>query len=137
MIRVLLVDDEPPVAKALGRVLKRAGFEVELAASGAEALEKASAGAPDIVISDFRMSGMDGAELLAQIKKQCPLTLRLMLSGYADSQSLLTAIHEGDICRFLAKPWEEREIVALLHKLVAERDLLASLRPIERPVLKS
>jgi two-component system, OmpR family, response regulator VicR len=127
MASILIVDDEPQVARALGRLLRRSGFEVETAASGEEALAKIGAFVPDVVISDFRMPGMDGAQLLAKVKKRLPLALRLILSGHADLRSILSSINEGEICRFLSKPWDDREIIALLQKLLAERELLAVL----------
>ncbi|MHB8416905.1 MAG: response regulator [Myxococcales bacterium] len=127
MARVLIVDDEPQVAKALGRLLRRSGFEVEIAAGGAEAMEKLPVFTPDVVISDFRMPGMNGAELLAEVKRRLPLALRLILSGHADLRSILSSINDGEICRFLSKPWDDREIVALLQKLLAERELLSAL----------
>ncbi|HUB09796.1 MAG TPA: response regulator [Myxococcales bacterium] len=127
MASILIVDDEPQVARALGRLLRRSGFEVEMAASGEEALAKIGAFVPDVVISDFRMPGMDGAQLLAEVKKRLPLALRLILSGHADLRSILSSINEGEICRFLSKPWDDREILALLQKLLAERELLAIL----------
>ncbi len=127
MASILIVDDEIQVAKALGRTLRRADFEVELAGSGAEALAKLATFTPDAVISDFRMPGMSGGELLAEVKRRLPLALRLILSGHADLRSILSSINEGDICRFLSKPWDDAEIVALLRKLLAERELLAAL----------
>ena len=126
MSKILLVDDEIQIAKALGRLLRREGYEVEQAASGAEALEKLSAFVPDLVISDFRMAGMNGAELLAEVRKRCPLALRLILSGYADLRSFLSSINEGEICRFVTKPWDDATLLALLRQLLASRELLAT-----------
>src|ERR1700719_1768734 len=104
MPKILVVDDEPAVLNALRRLLRRAGFEVETAGTGAEALARLDGFAPDIVLSDFRMPGMNGAELLAQVKQRQPLALRLIISGYADLDSVMTSVNEGEICRFISKP---------------------------------
>ena len=127
MATVLIVDDEPQVARALARTLRRAGFTIQVAASGDEALAALSGFTPDVVISDFRMPGMTGAELLAEVKRRLPLTLRLILSGHADLGSILKSINEGEICRFLSKPWDDHELVALLRKLLVEKEVLTAL----------
>ena len=121
----MLVDDEPEVLKSLHRLL-RGRFEVESAPGGHEALAKLDLFRPDVVISDFRMPAMNGAELLAEVKRRSPLTLRLILSGYVDLESLPELISQADICRYLHKPWNGREMVALLRALLAERSLLAA-----------
>ncbi len=127
MTKILLVDDEVEVANALRRLLRRADFEVEIAHSGAEALEKLAVFGPDVIVSDFRMPGMNGAELLAEVKRRAPLVLRLILSGYADLRSILSSINEGGICRFITKPWDDDQLIALLRQLLVNRELLATL----------
>jgi YesN/AraC family two-component response regulator len=95
---------------------------VALAESGAEALEALGAFQADIVISDFRMPGMDGVELLGAVKRSWPRALRIILSGFADLDSVGSSFDKGDICRFITKPWDDEELVVLLRRLLAEPD---------------
>ncbi len=124
---MLVVDDEPQVAHALRRLLRREGFEVMVAFSGEEALEKLQTFPPDIVLSDFRMPGMNGSQLLQHIKARHPLALRLIISGYADFKSVAAGMAEGELCRFISKPWDDAELVAYLRGLLHNQALLAQL----------
>jgi CheY-like chemotaxis protein len=125
--KVLVVDDEPQVAHALRRLLKREGFDVQVAFNGAEALERLKEYSPDIVLSDFRMPGMTGGELLQQVKRSHPLALRLIISGYADFKSVVASVNEGEICRFISKPWDDAELVTYLKGLLRHRETMAQL----------
>jgi CheY-like chemotaxis protein len=125
--KVLVVDDEPQVAHALRRLLKREGFDVQVAFNGAEALERLKEFSPDIVLSDFRMPGMTGGELLQQVKRSHPLALRLIISGYADFKSVVASVNEGEICRFISKPWDDAELVTYLKGLLRHRETMAQL----------
>lgn len=126
MNTVLIVDDEVEVARALRRLLRR-DFNVELAHSGSEALRRLEAGPVDLVVSDFRMPSMSGAQLLAEVKKRWPTTVRVILSGFADIESMLSSVNEGEVCRFLRKPWDDGELLATLHKLLEGHDAMLSL----------
>jgi CheY-like chemotaxis protein len=125
--KVLVVDDEPQVAHALRRLLKREGFDVQVAFNGAEALERLKEFSPDIVLTDFRMPGMTGGELLQQVKRSHPLALRLIISGYADFKSVVASVNEGEICRFISKPWDDAELVTYLKGLLRHRETMAQL----------
>ena len=116
---LLIVDDEVEIAKALRRLLRH-DFRVEVAHTGAEALTRLEQGAIDLVLSDFRMPGMNGAELLAQVKARWPATARAMLSGYADLDSTNSPVAEGEITRFIRKPWDDDELRATLRTLLSE-----------------
>ncbi|MHB1845111.1 MAG: response regulator [Deltaproteobacteria bacterium] len=119
MAKVLVVDDEPQVARALYRLLRREGFEAMLAFGPAEALERLAAFEPDVVLSDYRMPGMTGAELLAQVRLLRPTAVRIILSGQADVTAISASLKEGDIARFLSKPWDDAALVRLLRELLA------------------
>ncbi len=125
--KVLVVDDEPQVAHALRRLLKREGFDVQVAFSGDEALERLKEFSPDILLTDFRMPGMTGSELLQRVKRSHPLALRLIISGYADFKSVVASVNEGEICRFISKPWDDAELVTYLKGLLSHRDTMAQL----------
>lgn len=100
---VLLVDDEVAILDGLRRQLYRK-FDVRTATGGAEALELLKDQPVTVVVSDMRMPEMDGATFLAQVRAQHPGTVRILLTGQADTQAAIAAVNEGQIFRFLTKP---------------------------------
>lgn len=118
---VLCVDDEPNILSALRRALRGQGYRVLTAGGGDEALALLAREPVDLVISDMRMPGMDGAQLLEQVHRRWPQVLRMLLTGHADMGSTVAAINRGRILRYIAKPWDEHEL------LDAARDALAGL----------
>ncbi|MDP5240397.1 response regulator [Uliginosibacterium sp. 31-16] len=111
---ILLVDDEPNVLSALRRLLRPSGYSVLTAESGGAALTLLEAQPVDLIISDMRMPGMNGAELLALTRERWPATMRLLLTGYAEVSSAIAAINEGGIYRYIAKPWDDTELLKTL-----------------------
>ena len=109
--RVLLVDDEESILNSLRRLLRSQGYELFLADSGSKALEIMAQQPIDLVISDARMPNMDGASLLARIHELYPACLRILLTGYADLDMIAKAINEGQIYRYLSKPWNDEELL--------------------------
>ena len=107
MRHLLLVDDEPNILSALKRLLRRDGYKIVTAESGAEALEILKTQEFGVIVSDQRMPQMTGSEFLSQVKELYPHTLRIMLSGYTDLDSVTEAINKGAIYRFLTKPWQD------------------------------
>lgn len=128
MERILIVDDEIHVCSSLRRLFQRAGFQVETAVSGAEALDKLAAFQPDAVLSDFRMPHMNGAELLAEVRRRLPQAVRIIISGYADLASVAESVREGEICRFISKPWDYETLVPTIRALLKPREELALLQ---------
>jgi response regulator RpfG family c-di-GMP phosphodiesterase len=116
MYRVLVVDDEPAIARALRRALRET-YEVELASNATEALAKLDLCRPDIVVSDFRMPGMDGAEFLSEVHRRLPHSIRVLLSGVVELDLDALPVHVGSISRFLKKPWKNEELLAVLADL--------------------
>ncbi|NMG16667.1 EAL domain-containing protein [Aromatoleum bremense] len=108
---LLLVDDEPSIQSALRRILRSEGYILLFAGNAAEALDLLAKHAVGVVMSDFRMPGMDGIQLLDKVKNLYPDTVRLVLSGYADIGTITNAINRGSIFRFLHKPWDDRELL--------------------------
>ncbi len=108
---LLLVDDEPSIQSALRRVLRSEGYILLFAGNAAEALDLLAKHAVGVVMSDFRIPGMDGIQLLDRVKTLYPDTVRLVLSGYSDIGTLTDAIDRGSIFRFLHKPWDDRELL--------------------------
>lgn len=123
---VLCVDDEPNILLALKRTLRPAGYQVATAAGGAEGLELLARESVDLVISDMRMPGMDGAQFLGRVRQEHPEVIRILLTGYADMASTIAAINRGEIYRYLSKPWDDGEILQVvgsaLERKVLERE---------------
>lgn len=103
---LLLVDDEPNNLRALKRALGRDGYEIHTATSARQALEILAQTPISVIMSDQRMPGMSGTELLSRAKTLYPDTVRIVLSGYTDLTTVTAAINEGAIYKFLTKPWE-------------------------------
>lgn len=105
---LLLVDDEESIISALKRLLRREGYRILSANSGAEGLELLAKNDVDVIVSDQRMPNMTGEEFLRLAKELYPDTVRMVLSGYADMQSITNAINQGAIYKFLSKPWDDQ-----------------------------
>jgi len=104
---LLVVDDEENILSALKRVLRREGYRTLTAGSGAQGLAILAANEVDVIVSDQRMPVMTGVEFLRKAKERHPDTVRMVLSGYTDLQSVTDAINEGAIYKFLTKPWDD------------------------------
>jgi response regulator RpfG family c-di-GMP phosphodiesterase len=129
--RILVVDDDPTLLRGCQRAL-RGRFEIEVAGSGEEALVATQDRGPfAVVLSDMRMPGIDGVRFLEQVARVAPDTVRMMLTGHADTAVAMAAVNEGNVFRFLTKPCATEDLVRALqagvqqYRLVrAERDLL-------------
>ena len=104
---LLLVDDEENIASALVRLLRRDGYNIMRARSGREGLEMLAQHEVGVIISDQRMPEMTGVEFLSRVKELYPDTVRIVLSGYTELNSVTDAINRGAIYKFLTKPWED------------------------------
>ena len=121
---LLCVDDEANILSSLRRLFRPHGYKVLVAGSGAEGLELLAGEHVDLIISDMRMPGMDGAAFLAEARKRYPQTVRLLLTGYADMESTIAAINSGQIARYIAKPWNDQDLTLLVHDALERRALL-------------
>src|SRR5450830_51954 len=107
---LLLVDDEVNIVSALKRLLRPEGYDILTANSGEQGLELLAQQPVDVIISDQRMPGLNGADFLRQARKLRPDTIRIMLSGYTELQSVTDAVNEGAIYKFLTKPWNDEQL---------------------------
>ena len=126
---VLCVDDEPNILSALKRSLRAENWRVLTAGGGAEALEILARDHVDLIISDMRMPGMDGAQLLEQVSQRWPGSIRILLTGHADMSATIAAINRGRIFRYLNKPWDGEDLCATVRQGL---DLLALEREKQR-----
>lgn len=104
---LLLVDDEENILNSLRRTLRRDGYKILTAMGGEEGLNVLAEHEIGVIVSDQRMPGMIGSEFLSRAREQYPDTVRIMLSGYTELNSVTDAINQGAIYKFLTKPWED------------------------------
>ncbi len=123
---ILCVDDEANILSSLRRLFRPAGYRVLVAEGGAAGLEmlEAEQGEVDLVISDMRMPAMDGAHFLAEVRQRWPGILRILLTGYADIESTIAAINEGQIYRYISKPWNDGEVLLTVREALERQALL-------------
>lgn len=108
--RLLLVDDEPNILSSLQRMFRKENYQISTAGSAREALEILSREKFQLIISDQMMPGMSGAELLQQVRECYPDTIRIMLTGHADTSAVMGAIKDGAVYRFIIKPAQEDDL---------------------------
>ena len=120
---LLFVDDEPGILSALRRLFRPHGYRILIAESGEQGLAILEENEVDLVISDMRMPVMDGAAFLKQVRQRWPDITRILLTGYADITSTVSAINEGEIYRYIAKPWDDNEIITIVREAIERRRL--------------
>lgn len=121
--KVLCVDDEPNILSALRRMLTLEGFQVLTAESGAAALALMEKEKCHVLLSDMQMPQMNGAQLFDAARQQHPNTMRVLLTGAADVNSAIAAINQGEIYRYLTKPWNDAELVGVLKSAIELSEL--------------
>lgn len=126
--QILLVDDEVNVLSALTRALFDEPYQVTCAQSGEEALELIEKIPFKLVVSDERMIGMQGSELLAILKNTHPDTLRILLTGHATLEAAMKAVNQGEIYRFFTKPWNDTDLKFAIRSAIERYDLEAENR---------
>ncbi|MDD2897140.1 MAG: ATPase, T2SS/T4P/T4SS family [Desulfuromonadaceae bacterium] len=107
---LLFVDDEENVLNALRRIFMEENYTILTATSGQKALDILGKQPVQLIISDHRMPGMTGAELLKAVREKYHDTIRIMLTGYADVNSIMGAVKEGAVYKFITKPWNDEDL---------------------------
>lgn len=116
---LLFVDDERNILSALRRIFRNDGYLILTAESGVEALKLIEEHDVSVIVSDQRMPNMNGAQLLTESKLIAPHAIRILLTGYSDIDDAVKSINDGQIFRYLTKPWDDRELkFAILQALV-------------------
>ena len=131
---LLLVDDESNVLASLKRLFRGEGHQILTANGGQEGLDVLSRHKVDVIVSDQRMPGMTGVEFLRAAKVAYPQTIRIVLSGYTELQSITDAINEGAIYRFLTKPWEDDLLRDHIRKAFEYKELLDDNQQLEMTI---
>ena len=120
---ILIVDDEENILASLRRLLRRSGYRILTANGGEAGLELLAANEVDVILSDQRMPGMMGVEFLRRVKTLYPQTVRIVLSGYTELQSITDAINEGAIYKFLTKPWDDELLRANIEEAFRYKEM--------------
>jgi DNA-binding NtrC family response regulator len=133
---VLLVEDEDTVRNALSRMLVREGYRVHVAENGEEGLRVLKEKPIHLVISDYSMPKMTGLEFLKLVRERHPDVVRVMLTANPNSEVVVRSINEGEVYRFIRKPWDKTALRVILHfafeaitRDEENRRLLSVLRP--------
>lgn len=133
---LLFIDDEANILAALKRLFRPLGYNILTAESGAEAIALLERETVDLVVSDMRMPRMSGAEVLEQVRNRWPEVMRILLTGYSDVDSTIAAVNRGEIYRYIAKPWDDNEIVLTVRDALERKHLLAEKQRLEAMTLR-
>ncbi len=107
---LLLLDDEANILRALQRLLRQDGYRILATTSAAEAFELLAQNRVQVIVSDQRMPEMNGTEFLSRVKELHPETIRIVLSGYSEIESITQAVNRGAIYKFFTKPWDDMQL---------------------------
>lgn len=122
--KILFVDDEKSILKALSRSFIETDYEIFIANSGAEALEILASEGIGLIVSDMRMPHMDGFELLSEIKKRYPSIIRIILSGHSDESIIFNAIKKSVARLYVFKPWDNDNLTRLVDQVFETEKIL-------------
>ncbi len=116
-VRILVVDDEESIRDLCARVLSRGGYDVITAPSGEDAIVQLTQGTFDLVISDIRMPGISGLEVLERVKTAFPQTRVVLITGFGTPQ-MLTRARQSGADRILTKPFNPMELLAAVREIL-------------------
>lgn len=119
---IVLIDDEPIIHQALSPFLNRSGHQIHSAKDGNEGLALASECKPDLIISDIRMPGLDGLELLERLRMRTPTTPVVLITGHGDVKTAISALDKGAFA-YLRKPIKLEELVAVIERIEVRQQL--------------
>lgn len=129
--RLMLVDDEPNILAALRRVFQRENYELVLANNASEALSMLEKQPVELIMSDFMMPGMNGSELLRTVRERWPQTIRIMLTGHANTDAVMGSIKDGAVYRFILKPWNDDDLRLTIALALEQYELIRKTRELE------
>lgn len=129
----MIADDEPGMLEWLSVLLEQKGYEVSIAASAAKALEAASGRVPDVAVVDLRMPGMDGIDLLAQLRKLNPELVGIVMTAFSSIETAVRAMREG-AADYLIKPFDMESLLSSIQRGLREKQILSESRRLRRQV---
>ena len=133
---VLCVDDEENILHSLKRLLRKEGYRLLTATSGAKGLKVLKENDVHLVISDQRMPEMSGTEFLAKVKENYPDVIRIVLTGYTEVDSITASINKGHIYKFILKPWNDQNLKLEIKQGLEQYELMQSNRRLNQKVLQ-
>ncbi|MFQ6003192.1 MAG: response regulator [Candidatus Zixiibacteriota bacterium] len=134
--KILIVDDEENILNSLRRLFRREPYQILTATSGEEGLRILDDHQVDLIVSDLKMPRMNGVEFLKRAKEKDSVPLRIMLTGHADLKSVLDAIEQGEVYRFLLKPWDDEELKMTIRQALDYYNLWKENRTLVKTVKK-
>lgn len=134
---ILLIDDEEPILELMTMTLEREGFDLHTTTSAVEGLDILKR-SPDIslIISDQMMPGMTGVQFFAEARKIAPGAMRVLLTGYADTEAIIEAVNTGGIHLYIKKPWRKDDLLSAINQLLSKAELLIENRRLDELVKK-
>lgn len=124
---ILVVDDEQRTLNSLQGLLRR-DYSVFVASSGAEAISILAARPIHVILSDQRMDTMSGADLLCDVRERHPSTIRMLMTGYSDTEAIMRAVNQGQIFGYIAKPWKVEDLLLTIQQATNHWEALESNR---------
>ena len=118
---ILVVDDDKSILRTFTRILQKSGYEIDVAETGKEAMERAENNHFDLALVDIRLPDMDGTDLLAKLKKQLQHTVKIMITGFPSLETGVKALDEGADA-YLVKPVKPQELLMLLDEKLKNRE---------------
>jgi DNA-binding response OmpR family regulator len=118
---ILVVDDDKSILRTFTRILQKSGYEIDVAETGKEAMEKAENRHYDLALVDIRLPDMDGTDLLAKLKNQLQYTVKIMITGFPSLETGVKALDEGADA-YLVKPVKPQELLMLLEEKLKNRE---------------
>ena len=134
---VLFVDDETEIRNSIKRLLRKEPYEVIFASGADEALKILETGDVHLILTDQKMPGTSGVELLSTVKKRWPEIIRLLISGYIETELLMDAVNKGEIYRFITKPWNAENLKKFISEGLAHYDVLEQNRKMMSEVIQN
>ena len=122
--KILIVDDEENVLVSLKRIFRKENYEIYTANSGFQGIELLEKHDFSLILSDFKMPELNGIEFLKLASEKSPDTIRIILTGYADVDVVISAINEGNIYKFIEKPWKKEDLKIQINKAIEHYGLL-------------
>lgn len=128
----MLVDDEVNVLSALRRVFRQENYEITTSPNAQDALEKLRNTTFQLMVTDYKMPGMSGAELLREVKKIHPEMIRIMLTGHADTDAVMGAVRDGAVYKFILKPWNDDDLRVTVALALEQYELIRKNQSLQR-----